>query len=466
MNERNDLISQEDLNSEKNVINHSVTLDISKCKGCTNCIKRCPTEAIRVRDDHAQIENKRCIDCGECIRTCPYKAKKAIYDKFEDFADYKYKIALPAPALYGQFDELTDMDYLLTALIEYGFDEVFEVARAAEIASEYTRKFLAEKPDFPRPVISSACPVIVRLIGIRYPLLKDQILPILAPIEIAARLAKKEAIEKHPELSPDDICVLFISPCPAKVSYVKSPLGTGKSAVNGALSISDLYFKLRAEISSIKDPYVDCKSGIIGISWASTGGEAKALLNDKYLAADGIDNVIKVLDEIDNGNIRNIDFVELNACNGGCVGGVLNIENPYIAKARLQTLRRFLPVSLNRETPDGESLGWDQAVDYGYVSTLDSDRRIAMRKMREIEEIYARLPQIDCGSCGAPTCRALAEDIVKGRARIENCVIVMKNRLAEFCRRHSEIDPDELGIPEIFGETTPDNNTKNSEENI
>ncbi len=413
-----------------------------------------------MRNGHAQIENLLCIDCGECIRTCPYKAKKAIYDKFEDFADYKYKIALPAPALYGQFDELTDMDYLLTALVECGFDEVFEVARAAEIASEYTRKFLEENEDFPRPVISSACPVIVRLIGIRYPLLKDQILPIFAPIEIAARMAKKDALKRHPELSESDICVLFISPCPAKVSYVKSPLGTSESAVDGALSISDLYFKLRAKISEIKEPYVDSKSGIIGIGWASTGGEAKALFNEKYLAADGIDNVIKVLDEIDNGNIRNVDFVELNACSGGCVGGVLNIENPYIAKARLQTLKRYLPVSMNRDRNKDESYEWEEELTYRHVLSLSSDRKEAMRKMRDIEEIASMLPQIDCGSCGAPSCRALAEDIVKGRARIENCVIVMKNRLAEFCRRHSEIDPDELGIPETFGETTPDSDAK------
>lgn len=442
---------------ESENVRHSVMLDINKCKGCTNCIKRCPTEAIRVRNGHAQIENRLCIDCGECIRTCPYKAKKATYDKFEDFADYKYKIALPAPALYGQFEELTDMDYLLTALIEYGFDEVFEVARAAEIASDYTRRFLEDNIDFPRPVISSACPVIARLIGIRYPLLRNQVLPVLAPIEIAARLAKKEALERHPELSEEDICVLFISPCPAKISYVRSPLGIEKSDVNGALSISDLYFGLRSKINSIKEPYVDSKSGIIGIGWASTGGEAKALFNDKYLAADGIENVIKVLDEIDNGNIKNVDFVELNACSGGCVGGVLNIENPYIAKARLQTLKRYLPVSMNRDKLGGEKYDWEEQIAYEHAGSLASDRKEAMQKMRDIEAIWSSLPQIDCGSCGAPTCRALAEDIVKGRARMENCVIVMKNRLADFCRRHSEIDPDEFGFSDLIGETAPDN---------
>ena len=202
---------------------HSVTLDVDKCKGCTNCIKRCPTEAIRVRNGHAIIKQERCIDCGECIRLCPYKAKKAIYDKIEDFSNYKYKIALPAPAFYGQFDELDDIDEVLTALLRCGFDAVFEVARAAEIITEFTRRYM-KKEGLPKPIISSACPAIVRLIGLRFSSLVDNLLPIMPPIEYAARLARKEALEAHPELSDDDICVLFISPCPAKISYIKNPI--------------------------------------------------------------------------------------------------------------------------------------------------------------------------------------------------------------------------------------------------
>ena len=64
---------------------HSVSLVPDRCKGCTTCLKRCPTEAIRIRDGHAVIKSERCIDCGECIRTCPYQAKKATYDKIENF---------------------------------------------------------------------------------------------------------------------------------------------------------------------------------------------------------------------------------------------------------------------------------------------------------------------------------------------------------------------------------------------
>ena len=78
---------------------HSVFLETEKCKGCTNCLKRCPTEAIRIRDGHAVINPDDCIDCGECIRVCEQKAKRAVYEKLEDLDSSKYLIALPAPSI-------------------------------------------------------------------------------------------------------------------------------------------------------------------------------------------------------------------------------------------------------------------------------------------------------------------------------------------------------------------------------
>ena len=407
---------------------HSVTLDLKKCKGCTNCIKRCPTEAIRVRDGHAIIKDENCIDCGECIRQCPYQAKKAIYDKFEDFADYRYKIAIPAPALFGQFEDLDDIDHVLTALLHCGFDAVFEVSRAAELITEYTRRYM-KREDIPRPIISSACPAIVRLIALRFPYLKDNLLPLLPPIEYAAQLAREEALAKNPDLTDEDICVLFISPCPAKISYVKNPLGVKKSAVTGALAISDLYFKIRAKRKTITDPLQLSKTGIIGLHWASSGGEAISLLSEQYLAADGIENCIHVLDEIENGTLQNLEFVELNACTGGCVGGTLNVENPFIAKARLRSLRKYLPISRNRITGTDEipeKIFWTEKLPDKNLNQLSDDRMTAIAKMSEIETIYKCLPHLDCGSCGAPNCHALAEDIVKGEAEKTDCLIQLR----------------------------------------
>ena len=114
---------------------HSVLLDSSKCTGCTTCLKHCPTEAIRIKDGHAVINDARCIDCGECIRMCPHNAKKAVCGKLENMERFKYKIALPAPTLYGQFDNLDDVDYVLDGLTKIGFDDVFEVSKAAELVS-------------------------------------------------------------------------------------------------------------------------------------------------------------------------------------------------------------------------------------------------------------------------------------------------------------------------------------------
>lgn len=108
---------------------HSVLLDEKLCKGCTNCIKKCPMEAIRVQNGKARILNDKCIDCGECIRTCPYKAKVAHTDSWDLLAEYKYTIALPAPSLYMQFDtNLYTRKHIIAALKALGFDAIYEVA--------------------------------------------------------------------------------------------------------------------------------------------------------------------------------------------------------------------------------------------------------------------------------------------------------------------------------------------------
>ena len=425
------------------VYNHSVSLDVDKCKGCTNCLKRCPTEAIRVRNGRAVIDSERCIDCGECIRICPYKAKRAAYDKLETVrADYKWLIALPAPSFYGQFDNLDDIDYIIQGLIDSGFDDVYEVSAAAEMVSAYTRRFL-KRDDIKKPVISSACPAVVRLITKRYPYLCDNIMPILPPVEIAAQNAKERARRRHPELSPADIGVCFISPCPAKASYVKNRDASDKSNVDAVVSMGDMYFKLLEVMDKKKMPPPVSSSGIIGIGWASTGGEATALFNDKYLAADGIENVIKVLEEIDNDNFAGLEFIELNACSGGCVGGVMTVENPYIAQARLQMLKRYLPVSQNWLRDTGNDDGYiperyfmKSTIEYDPVSYLDPDRNEAMRKMRMIEQLNEELPALDCGFCGAPTCRAFAEDVVKGCTHADECVVRVREKLKSI--QHSE----------------------------
>ena len=174
---------------------HTVILDAEKCKGCVTCMKRCPTEAIRVRNGKASVLYERCIGCGECVRLCPYHAKLASYDPFESISAFRYKIALPAPSLYGQFNNLTDVDYVLNGLLKIGFDDVFEVARGAELVSEAT-KVLLDRGQIAPPVISTACPAVLELILSRFHNLKDNLVPLLAPVDVAAKLARERAERK------------------------------------------------------------------------------------------------------------------------------------------------------------------------------------------------------------------------------------------------------------------------------
>lgn len=414
---------------------HSVFLDPEKCTGCTTCLRHCPTEAIRIRDGKARINEARCIDCGECIRVCPHKAKKAVCNKLDVMDRFKWKIALPAPTLYGQFENLDDVDYVLTGLLSIGFDQVYEVSAAAEMVSAYTRLYLGTE-GVKKPVISTACPVVARLIALRFPSLEDNVLKLLPPMEVAAKLAREKALREHPELKPEEVGVCFISPCPAKASYVKNGFGGYKSQVDAVVSISDIYFLLINEMSRDQTIPELSHSGMMGVGWASSGGESAALFNDSYLAADGIEHVIKVLDQIENGNIPSLEFVELNACTGGCVGGVLTMQNPFIAKAKLQNLRRFLPVSQNFLGEDDQYIPADyffnELPEYQPMTQLSNSMAESMRMLADIQALRNRLPGLDCGACGAPTCRAFAEDVVKGVSKETECLLSLKQEINEY----------------------------------
>lgn len=407
------------------VLFHSVRLDADKCQGCTNCIKRCPTEAIRVRNKKAYIISDRCIDCGECIRVCPHHAKYAVGEHFNELVKYKYRVALPAPALYGQFNNLENVDYVLTGLKKMGFDDVVEVSKGAEIMSDATRQMM-ESGELKKPAISGACPAVVRLIRTRFPDLIGNILPMCAPIDVAAKIAREKA-KKDTGLKDEDIGVFFITPCPAKRTAIRSPLCTDDEAINGAIAIKDIYPVLVQTMDRLAPEEIETMSdsGIIGVGWASSGGEAAGLLKERYLAADGIENVINVLEELENEKLNDLDFIELNCCTGGCVGGVLTVENPYVAKARIQRLRKFMPVSCNAlgKELEIEDLGWTKELTPSPAMKLADNVIKAMRMMSRLREIESSLPGLDCGICGAPSCRALADDIVRGYAEESDCVL-------------------------------------------
>jgi iron only hydrogenase large subunit-like protein len=361
---------------------------------------------------------------------CGYHAKVAVTDPLSSIARFKYKIALPAPSLYGQFSNLKSISQVLGGLKRMGFDEVFEVARGADVVSQAIRERLKD-PMLPRPVISSACPAIVRLIQVRFPDLIDHIVDVRQPMEVAAMIARKEFARKH-GVDPEDIGCFFITPCPAKVTAIRNPIGHDRSAVDGAISVLEIYGLLSSQLKSTPVDLTLEEASDLGVGWARSGGESFAVSPENSMAVDGIENCIRVLEEIEDNRLRGLDFFEGAACTGGCVGGPLNFENNYVARSGIRRL------SSREENP---SLNVDSGMMTKYelydsrrilpntAMKLDDDLMEAMRKMDQIEKLYKELPGFDCGSCGSPTCRTFAEDVVQGAATRMDCIHLMKDQL-------------------------------------
>jgi len=401
----------------------SIYLDADKCTGCTTCTQRCPVEAIRVRNGKATIMRERCVDCGECIRVCPQHAMRGRVDTLDEvMGKHKYTVALPAAALYGQFPGITDRKPIHSALRKIGFDNIFEVSAASEAASALIRRLLVSG-DIPHPVITTACPVILRIVRIRFHSLLPHLLTCRSPMEIAARWSKR-LVAKKTGLAPEDIGCVYISPCPAKCTSAKAPLNTPETATTGVVSISEVVPRLSRVM---KDPDPEpveplAEAGAQGLRWALSGGQSDAVMEPNYLAASGIENVIRILEALEDGKLSNVALVELNACYPGCVGGVLTVENPFIAKARLQQIIRSSGPVLPADEFPADDLFWERKPTPSTVMQLDPDMVVAMEKLEQIRSLTQQFQGIDCGACGSPSCRALAEDIVAGRADAGMCV--------------------------------------------
>jgi Fe-S-cluster-containing hydrogenase component 2 len=408
----------------------ALRIEPERCDGRMGCLRVCPTEAIRIREGKARILRDRCINCGECITVCTNDAIVPLTDSFTDFSKFDYVVAIPSPVLYGQFSGDIFPSNILEGLKKIGFDDVGDVARACESVSMAMEQFWSDY-DGPKPVISAFCPTVVRLIQVRFTDLSDLLLPIESPMEIAAREAKRKKSEEL-GLDPSRIGAIYVTPCPAKIVAIRRHPRKKLSYFDGAISIADIYGPLLAAMADTEPARGDGeqeKLSGVGLGWPIRGGIISTHESKSCLAVAGLSEVIRILEEIEKGKLRDVELIECRTCPAGCIGGSLTVENPYVARSKIIKLLEIFGTEPRQDEAEIKKLYRDKYFSLEKtlvlrpVKPLDEDVSRAIELMKQKQEIYDSLPKIDCGACGSPNCLAFAEDLVRGEVKITDCIL-------------------------------------------
>lgn len=172
----------------------------------------------------------------------------------------------------------------------------------------------------------------------------------------------------------------------------------------------------------------------IGMGWSLSGGEIRGLKKHRGVAVSGVRDTMRVLDHVEAGLLQDVDLLECTVCPDGCVGGPLEVENRFLAKSRILDLvnaagdRAVIDHKDVSRLYHRDFLSFDHPVTPAETPPLDPDPARAIRKAKRREKIFANLPHKDCAACGAPDCRTLAEDIVRGLAETTDCPFVKKEK--------------------------------------
>ena len=414
---------------------HALQVDEPRCIGCSRCMKICPTEAIRIHGGKASIQEHRCIDCGRCYEVCPAQAIRIKDDDFEAIRRYPHSVALLPAVFMGQFPDDINVSKVYASLYELGFAHVMEVESAAMIYKEAKERYAREHPDV-RPRIAAFCPAMVRLIQIKYPSLAENVMPIKVPLDLSAMYAVQELVSRG--IPREEIGLFYITPCAAKVSAVKAPVGEEKSLIDGVINMNLLYNRVYKHIKDMGKnhqypPLSRQRLSADAILSTLTNGERRICTAKRSYAIDGIENVMDFLDRLENDEVEGVEFLELRACDQSCAGALLSVDNRFLCGERMYArARKAAERERNGEMPRDREMEkyQDYLIENSTVDevqprsmmVLDPDISKALEKMEKIERMKVHLPQIDCGVCGAPTCEAFATDVVCQQASLHQCV--------------------------------------------
>lgn len=418
---------------------HSVKITKEACQGCVNCIRVCPTEAIRVVDGEISIISELCIDCGECLRTCSRKALGVDEDNWNRLKEQSRCAVIADPSFFAQFTHYSAPSMLEDVLTANNVTLLMdEMEDAFDLSAYATAQLISRSQKASLPLISVYCPSVLRMIQSKFPELLSRIIPVCSPLELAADLWRMRTNSSAP--------LTLLAPCPAKITMVHEPQGRELSPIDTAVTVRRVARSIMAD-GDLPDAKAEKIKGRNNrwVNWARRGGEARhvqAFADKKLtvLAVSGMRNTLDVLQELELGRLRGVDFIECRVCDTGCVGGIGTADSRFLASLRLANMEVSWEVS-GRELARAEELF---AMDFWAVTQeylprprlpLSNNLAEAMVKLQQMKEIYNGLPHIDCGSCGRPSCQAMAEEIVRGHGHATDCIFKLREGIASLANK-------------------------------
>ncbi|MGM0552007.1 MAG: [Fe-Fe] hydrogenase large subunit C-terminal domain-containing protein [Bacteroidota bacterium] len=397
----------------------------NNCQDCYKCIRRCPVKAIKIEEHRASIMHELCIYCGKCVQVCPVNAKKVRNDV--STARYLVKdtqvVLSLAPSYTSEFTDYSQTQ-LLEALHQLGFMAVSETALAAEKVSDATSHWLAKQT--PGVYLSSCCPTVVQLVCKYFPEQTNKLAPIDSPMQAHAK-------ELHQHYGPH-VKVVFAGPCIAKKQEAEDfPVGT-----DVALTFAELRQWLEEEgLTPEFLPETRCKKrrfspaqAHMGAYYPIDGGMIATMKDDvsvtdtAFMSFSGLQNVRDVLEHLP-GEANERIFIELLACDGGCVNGPAMSAKSSLAERRWKTLR-----NTQDRTPEPveKQNKVDLTADYQKVSSIaqhhytEQEIQSALKTVGKLSE----KDELNCGGCGYESCRQFAMAMIEGKAERHMCVSYMR----------------------------------------
>ncbi len=389
----------------KTVVNYKP----ENCGHCMKCVQTCPTSALTMVDGKVVINESKCLNCGRCMRACHYKSLMAKGSSLDAIKDYDFTVCLVPSAMIMQCGGLEAAEELFFAIKQLGFDVVEDITGTeGQLMQEMRKRAESGEMD---TAIASTCPVINRLIKTRYPMLLDHVLPLNYPSEVAAKQARKLYKDKG------NVGIFYCSECEAKLLLAKHPYDNPQFEVDHALASVDLLPLISENLGKGRLPVTLCREGLQATS--------PTLVQQKQtdLIADGFDKVNDVLDMEEFGIFDSFRFIHLFPCFNGCVGGHLLWGNGYIVKHNMDAL------TAERSKPPAD---WPIEDFHSDAFRITEEESLSfMEKMaffQKVNEQLEHLPGYDCSACGMQTCRIMAEEIVKGNRKLDDCIILQSRR--------------------------------------